>query len=216
MATEPTNKGTAEMHGAASFSSLLNVIPTVYYDLIARICPGMAFWVALSFVSPVFGKLSDLGSLSAANLFILIVLSYLSGIVFTGFSIVWDAFSLIVFSFSQGMQQLLGLNGSKGLASQWQRIAQKMEALAKKSEDPGRIVTKALAEVALCQNLLTGLVVLSIIGFISAGRHFYLPSEFIFPYVLIGISLLVSMLFRQAMFLGRVQALYTMYVDPEE
>ncbi len=215
MATKPTAKSAAEKPGEGSFSSLLNVIPSVYYDLIARICPGMAFWVALSFVSPVFGKLADLGSLSAANLFILIVLSYLSGIVFTGFCIVWDGLSLWLFSGSPALMRMLGLKPKAGLAFQFQQIAEQMEAVAKRSEDPGRIVTKALAEVSLCQNLLTGLFVLAALGGLSSGLHFFHPFDYILPYTLVGVALLVSMLFRQAMFLGRVQALYQMYVHSE-
>lgn len=199
--------------GEGSFSSLMNVVPNVYYDLIARICPGMAFWIALSFVSPVFGKLADLGTLSAANLFVLIALSYLSGIVFTGFSVIWDAVSLEVFSINKGMMELLGLKAKTGLREQWVVVAERMEAVAKASEDPGRTVTKALAEVALCQNLLTGLITLAVLGLYSAGKHFHSPLEYPIPYVLTAASLLVSMLFRQAMFLGRVHAIYRMYVS---
>ncbi|WP_263863803.1 hypothetical protein [Pseudomonas umsongensis] len=33
----------------SELSSLLNFIPRAYYDLIARVCPGMAFWVTLSY-----------------------------------------------------------------------------------------------------------------------------------------------------------------------
>ena len=197
--------------GGDSLSSLMNVIPSVYYDLIARICPGMAFWVALSFISPVFRKLADLGTFSAASLFVLVVLSYLSGIVFTGFSIVWDAFSLKLFSLSKGMMEALGLKAKTKLREQWVIIADKMEAVAKESEDSGRTVTKALAEVALCQNLVTGLITLAVIGFYSGGKHFYSPLEHVVPYVLTLFAVLASMLFRQAMFLGRVQAFYRMY-----
>jgi hypothetical protein len=83
MATASSAPSKAEESKDASAASLLNVIPTVYYDLIARICPGMGFWVALSFVSTEFAKLISFRALSGSDLFVLIVLSYLSGIVFT-------------------------------------------------------------------------------------------------------------------------------------
>ena len=78
----------------------------------------------------------------------------------------------------------------------------------------GRVVAKALAEVALCQNLLTGLLALAFISWLSEGQIFFLPREHFLELSSLALLFLIAMLFRQAMFLGRVQVLYQMHVDP--
>ncbi|MEF7615339.1 hypothetical protein V4F39_15580 [Aquincola sp. MAHUQ-54] len=192
--------------------SLADIVPTVYYDLIARVCPGAAFWITLSLVSPEVQRVFSVEKIGGTSLVLLILLSYLAGIVLSGFCLVWDAISYRLLSAPGWLSSPLGLRSSHGLARQWQLVAQKMEAIAKASHDPGRIVTKALAEVTLCQNLLTGLVVLGAIGLYSSGRHFFSPATYPGTFGVVFVAFLVSMLFRQAMFLGRTEALYEMHV----
>jgi hypothetical protein len=218
MSDQPSTKSAASGKSDNPLASVLNVVPAVYYDLIARICPGLAFWLSLAIGSEVASgrtvSLSSLPSLVPGNLFVLVVLSYLSGIVLTGFSILWDYSSLAIFSRSKKtVMPSLGLVEGKSLPIQWQCIADKMEAIAKVSDDAGRIVAKALAEVALCQNLLTGLFALVAIGAASKGTLFFDPSSYWWQLGLLALVFFVAATFRQAMFLGRVHSLYQMHAE---
>jgi hypothetical protein len=207
-----------DVSGMQSAKSLADIVPTVYYDLIARVCPGAAFWITISLVSPDVQRVFSIEKLSGISFVLLIVISYLAGIVLSGFCLVWDATSYKILSTPLRLRMPLGLDEAYGLPKQWELIAQKMEAVNKASADPGRIVTKALAEVTLCQNLLTGLVVLGAIGYISDGKHYFAPQHYPGIYAVVFFAFLVSMLFRQTMFLGRTQALYKLYVSqgPDE
>jgi hypothetical protein len=197
-----------------STKSLADIVPSVYYDLIARICPGAGFWITLSIGSSEVRKVYDLEKAVGASLVLFILISYLAGIVLSGFCLVWDALSYKLLSALKSLHDPLGLTKT-GITKQWQVVAEKMESVAKVSQDPGRIVTKALAEVALCQNLLSGLFVLLAIGACSDGKHFFDPRAYWLTYSIVAIVLFISMLFRQAMFLGRAHAIYQMYVEKE-
>lgn len=68
-------KEPGKSEGGSGLTSILNLIPSVYYDLIARICPGMAFWIVLAFKYP-HEQLQPPDILGGALLFVLIILSY--------------------------------------------------------------------------------------------------------------------------------------------
>jgi hypothetical protein len=211
----------------SGFSSLMNFVPSAYYDLIARVCPGMAFWIAISFKMPFLmghqpaapGHMPAmaLSDISGPMLFVLVVLSYVSGIVLTGFSIVWDWISLLCLSPSATMREHLGLTAPKGtpFSSRWKLVSSQIDAVVKRDDGAGRVLIKAMAEVTLCQNLLSGLFVLACIGYYSDGQSFFSPLLFSQFYVPIALALFLSMVFRQAMFLGRVNDLHRLYVPAE-
>ena len=200
-----------EQKMGAELSSLLNFIPSAYYDLIARVCPGMAFWVALSYkmgfmITP--GK--PPGLVSGADLFILILLSYVSGIVLTGFCVIWDAISIFIFQ-REPFGPALNLTNAATFTQRWKQISVSIDQVSQANDTAGRILVKAMAEVTLCQNLLTGLIVLAFIGSFSGGDKFYAFQPYCLYYLTIGGSLFFAMLFRQAMFLGRVMDLHRLY-----
>ncbi|HSI46833.1 MAG TPA: hypothetical protein VLA61_01025 [Ideonella sp.] len=203
----------------SGLSSLMNFVPSAYYDLIARVCPGMAFWVALSFKASLISGVNPkaLIEFSGAMLFVLIALSYVSGIVLTGFTVVWDWVSLMCLSTTKMMRKHLGLEAPRStpFSSRWKAVSLHIDAVVKEDDGAGRVLVKAMAEVTLCQNLLSGLLVLACIGHYSQDQRFFAPLRYMEFYIPIAFALFLSMLFRQAMFLGRVKDLYELYV-PEE
>jgi hypothetical protein len=201
-------------------ASLLNVVPTIYYDLIARICPGLAFWLAISVAGGAIGQLAKLEDLATKYFLVALVLSYLAGIVLTGASVLWDLLSFAIFWVFPRLRSELALDEaadgkSQGFFGTWQAVTRKMESIAKENASAGGIVTKALAEVSLCQNLLSGFVVLAFLGSVSNGKYFPNPLGNWDTYVPVFLALLGAMLFRQAMFLGRVEALHKTYPTDE-
>jgi hypothetical protein len=94
-------------------SGLWNSIPSLYYDLIARICPGMAFLIALSVQesdTTQHFSLTKLPTFSVASVVVLVALSYLVGMVLTGVSFVWDLLFLGLVSTSKGLRRHLQSN----------------------------------------------------------------------------------------------------------
>lgn len=201
----------AKKASEGGLSSMLNVVPTIYYDLIARICPGLAFWLAIALSGSSLGALGKLETLAKEHFVVMLVLSYLAGIVLTGASVIWDAITFALFLRIPALRGPLGLERQCSFVEAWHEVAQKMESVAKKSEAAGGIVTKALAEVTLCENLLTALLVLSCLGWLSSGRLFFDPAATLGYLLGAFFSLFIAMAFRQLMFLGRVEALYVMY-----
>lgn len=196
---------------SSELSSLLNFIPSAYYDLIARVCPGLAFWVALFYQLELIGTPDNpLPSLSGADLFILIVLSYVSGIVLTGFCIAWDWLSIFILAFPP-VRKTLNLPGGATFFQRWKLVLFSMDQVSKENDSAGRVLVKAMAEVTLCQNLLTGLIVLAGIGVLSNDEHLYAVGLSYCHYLLIGGSLFLAMVFRQAMFIGRVMGMHAIY-----
>jgi len=197
----------------AELSSLLNFIPSAYYDLIARVCPGMAFWVALSckmdFIIS-FSPDKPQASVSGADLFILILLSYVSGIVLTGFCVIWDAISIFILQRAP-FGTALTLANTATFTQRWKQVSVSIDQVSQANDTAGRILVKVMAEVTLCQNLLTGLIVLACIGGFTGGDKFYAFQPYCLFYLVIGGSLFFAMPFRQAMFLGRVMDLRTLY-----
>lgn len=208
-----TRVGEASKKAGDGLDAVLGVIPAIYYDLIARICPGIAFWLGLSINESRAFSLSGASSMVPDNVLLLVVLSYLSGIVLTGFAIFWDYATLGLFlALGTRFSGSLGLTSAGGLPTQWMDIARKMDEIAKKNDEAGRTVTKSLAEVALCENLLTGLIALILIRLCLGSGFFVDLSKHGLPLLLLGLTFFTAIVFRQAMFLGRVRALHLTYV----
>jgi hypothetical protein len=147
---------------------------------------------------------------SGADVLILILLSYVSGIVLTGFCVIWDAISIFILQRAP-FGTALNLANVATFTQRWKQVSVSIDQVSQANDTAGRILVKAMAEVTLCQNLLTGLIVLACIGGFSGGNKFYAFQPYYLYYLAIGGSLFFAMLFRQAMFLGRVMDLYTLY-----
>ncbi|QFG31794.1 hypothetical protein F6476_22770 [Pseudomonas umsongensis] len=142
-------------------------------------------------------------SVSGADLFILILLSYVTGIVLTGFCVFWDAASIFILERAP-FCTTLNLASAATCTQRWNQVSVSIDQVSITNDTVGRILVKAMAEVPLCQNLVTGLIVLACIGSFSGGTKFYAFQPYYHYYLLSFCSLFCAMLFRQAMFLGRV------------
>ncbi|NBF12572.1 hypothetical protein [Pseudomonas sp. Fl4BN1] len=213
MSDDKSSKG----ESGGGLTSIMNVVPNVYYDLIARVCPGMAFWIVLSFKYPILPGVEqeDVPSaITGALLIVLIILSYVSGIVFTGFAILWDLLSIAILACTRNMTELMGLASQQPLrfTQKWKAVSKNIDQVIKENDGAGKILIKAMAEVTLCQNLLTGFVVLALLELNYKTPNFIPIPQYKMLYFCIAAALVASMLFRQAMFLGRVKDLHELYV----
>ncbi|MFJ3117608.1 hypothetical protein ACIPI6_13815 [Pseudomonas protegens] len=206
-------KEPGKSEGGSGLTSILNLIPSVYYDLIARICPGMAFWIVLAFKYP-HEQLQPPDILGGALLFVLIILSYVSGIVFTGFAPLWDWLSIATLNRCRFLAALVGLADAPASSSfaRWKAVTRQLDEVIQADDGAGKTLVKAMAEISLCQNLLTGCIALALIeigfsacGALSMAQH---PGFNGFS----ALALLVAMYMRQMMFLGRVSHLHQLHV----
>lgn len=222
--TQTTKSDSGTSKGGGDFSSLLNFIPSAYYDLIARVCPGMAFWLAIAYAGKIAVGASDqtlwqwMNTLSGAMLFILIVLSYVSGIVLTCTSLIWDLLSFFILSSIPRLRDHLGLTrpSKGGFMDIWKAVSVHIDEVEKEDADAGRVLVKAMAEVTLCQNLLSALIILAIVGLLPGHQWSLPPADNAFLYWGTGVLLFLAMMFRQIMFLSRVKDLHILYATKPE
>jgi len=175
---------------SGSLSSLGQLIPSVFYDLIARVCPGVAFLVALFWHKR--HAIEHLVHNAWVGFFLLLGAGYIAGLLLTTLSLLWTV--------------LIGLPIQCAFnirINEWSRN----DEIAEVNPEAGTTLAKMQAEATLAQNLLTGFVVLWIAvekGALCLGPIKHYPWA-IFP-VLGG-----SVVFRTAVYLGRQQKLYEMY-----
>jgi hypothetical protein len=134
-----------------------------------------------------------------------------SGIVLTGFCVAWDAISIFILERAP-FCTALNLASAATFTQRWKQVSLSIDQVSQANDNAGRVLVKAMAEVTLCQNLLTGLIVLACIGSFSDNSKFYAFQSYYLYYITIGFSLFFAMLFRQAMFLGRVMDLHGLYI----
>lgn len=209
----PTKPDAGKPEGGG-LGTIFSVIPTIYYDLIARVAPGLAFWLVLWLGTRGVAPLDAARSALEGQPLIVLVLSYLAGMLFTGLSFLWDALCFGVFWLVKPLRAPLGLDQARSFIQTWEVVARRMDEIGRVSEASGGIVTKALAEVAMTENLLTGLLLLVVIG-LASDWQLLRVLQVQAPWVAAGaLLLLATILFRQAMFLGRVKVLHRMHCRP--
>jgi hypothetical protein len=121
---------------SAPLVSLAQLIPSVYYDIIARVCAGVPFLVTLLWSQK--DKVAKLALSPWVGFLLLLGAGYLTGLVLTSGSLLWDVLAL----------------------QRWSRN----DEIAAVDKDAGAVLAKMAAEAALCQNLLTAFVVLLIVN----------------------------------------------------
>jgi hypothetical protein len=84
-----------------------------------------------------------------------------------------------------------------------------MDTVSARDPEAGRTLAKTLAEVALCENLLTALFVLIALGMAYPETLFFSPGCHAILLTVLGVALVVAVFFRGVMFLGRVSSIYT-------
>ena len=126
-------------------------IPTLFYDTLARICPGAAFVF--------FIGLKDRTSLSSASeqLIVLVVGGYITGVLLT-------VISAAIF---YGQLDLLGRLSTRFKPLCPSQIWDQINAIDAHCERHAMLLVKIEAEMTLCHNLFVGFVIL--IGLQRAG-----------------------------------------------
>lgn len=166
--------------------SAVGVVPSLYYDLIARIVPGMAFCVAAAWDSNLF----KFGT--AIDLSILVGAGYLAGMLLTTVTyITSDVIWFLIVLIARNLDGYAELRGPWGIGMQLDKIAMT-------DQHSYREILKFFAEAVACENLLSGFLILLI------GRCNSWPTTSILArqdvsnclLVMVGVLLFVSAVLR--------------------
>lgn len=208
MSTLGTESKEGSSKAGDAISTVLNLIPTLYYDLIARVCPGLALLCALLLAS---GRQTEarefLRSGTAPELVFLLLLGYVAGISLTGVSALWDLSAIWLLDRLDALPAM----GNKcfpemKVIDKVKVFVQRADYVSLTSEAAGRTLGKMYAEVALAQNLLTGILVVMLFLLANDGWQSFDRAGMRYA-IAIAVLLFLSMLYRQAAFLSRLDAL---------
>jgi hypothetical protein len=125
--------------------ALGKTIPSVYYDLIARVCAGVPFLTMILWGRDTFGEITLIKFL------LLLGAGYIAGLLLTSVSVLWGWVDLLI---------LLVLHGPFG----WRDWSSRNDEIYVKDKDAGTTLAKMEAEATLCKNLLTGFLLLLILN----------------------------------------------------
>jgi polyferredoxin len=194
--------------------AFLNLIPTVYYDLIARVAPGLTLLIALVAFKwgrdiPAKESLSIVATTPA--LVVILLISYVLGMILTSAAFFWDFLSFFVLGMLFGNSKLGWWCLFGRFTEAWAKCSNEMDEVAKLNEGAGSTLGKMMAETSLCENLLSGLLVLVAIGWLSAGVHFYHPNQYPILYGSMATLLVFGVLYRQRVFVGRVSSMLSVH-----
>lgn len=142
-------KSTSGAGGEGRVKEAKSLIPSLYYDLIARVIPGCA--LILLWAPHAFSELLDKSS--SAALVLLLVLGYLIGMLLTAISIVWSTPVLILAAFPCTRSALV-LKESR-LLKALVELGTRNDAIAIRNPEAGVTLAKMQAETMLGKNLLT-------------------------------------------------------------
>lgn len=176
---------------SADITSVLGLIPSVYYDLIARVIPGLALVGALwgaGVKIPVELSGGVLGVLA------LLLGGYLAGMVMTPVSLIWDYLSFVLVS-------LLLVRQHGG----WMQVTARMDLVGTRKVEAGGTLAKMMAETVLCENLLT----VAVIGYLLSPQAWRVPGPLAFWrleewWIVAIVGLSINILFRQSALLYRL------------
>ena len=140
--------------GDLDLKSAGEIVPSLYYDLIARVCAGVPFVLLL-----VYWKQKDLGGLismfGASGAALLVVLfGYLAGLLATPLA------GLFAGPIQLALKRKLKLR-DLGSMEYLLEISRRSDAITLKDRAMGAVLGKMGAEKILCQNLLLGAVALA-------------------------------------------------------
>jgi hypothetical protein len=136
-------------------------IPQLFYDLIARVVPGTAFLLALTWDRPeTAGAFQRYGE--AAKVLFLLGVGYAAGLTLTGLSnfldMAWWWYAKWLMPRYKGNWEVLcDLKEHARAPAEVMQIASKVGRVDRAAADS---LSKQFAEVTLCENLLVGLILL--------------------------------------------------------
>jgi hypothetical protein len=195
--TQSMGETVAEETGA--LESLGKVIPSIYYDLIARVCAGVPFLIVL-----LWQYRETFGEITWAKLTLLIGAGYVVGLVLTSLSIIWSPVNFVLMAILK-----IPLNN-------WRHGLVRNDEIVAKDKEAGATLAKMQAEATLCQNLVDGLLMLIIL---NATSVFVVPAIAACSTACRWTTVLIlglAAIFRSAVYLGRQDHLYHLYVKAPE
>lgn len=180
-----------------SLKSVAELIPSLYYDLIARICAGVPFLALL--LSAQKDSMNRLVPDSVVGLILLLGAGYVVGFLLTPLSLAWNA---IIMPLSWFLLRVPGLD--------W-RHTKLNEEIALKGPEAALNLTKMQAEATMCQNLLSGYVFLFMadwkMGFSVPMLH---DHGLLFAYTM-PLLLGVCAVFQTMAYIRRQKMLYSIF-----
>ncbi|SRR5260370_16091641 len=177
-----------------------SVIPSVYYDLIARVTAGAPFAVVL--LDSNHAKLTEMEPMigKAGILLMLLLGSYLVGMLLTPIS---SIFELPFMWFSRRALGLQSYSLMKGSYEQTKRMAQVSAA----DKESGTTENKMAAEAVLFRNLFAGFLILLGLRCVHLVDFPLSPAK----YALLLLSLLIALVHRRVVHIGRQKAFYEIW-----
>jgi hypothetical protein len=130
-----------------ALEGLGKIIPSVYYDLIARVGSGVPFLAVL-----LWGHRGSFGEVTWAKLTLVLGAGYIVGLVLTPLSFLWGVLQLL-------MRRVLKMPTWK-----WREGPHLSDLISAKNKEAGATLAKMQAEAILCQNLFTAFLWLIIIN----------------------------------------------------
>jgi hypothetical protein len=132
---------------SGALDGLGKIIPSIYYDLIARVCAGVAFVTVL-----LWDHRSLLGDVTWAKITLLLGAGYIVGLVITPLSLPWGLFQLLV-------RRMLKMPDWD-----WHEGPSLSDQITARDKQAGGTLGKMQAESVLCENLFSGFLLLTILN----------------------------------------------------
>jgi hypothetical protein len=128
-------------------TEIAKVVPSVYYDLIARVSAGTPFLVTL-----LWPYRENYGELTWEKLLLLLGAGYIVGLLLTALSVLWLPVELLIMVVLRTPMK------------NWRRGLTRNDEIAVRSEQAGATLAKMQAEATLCQNLFSGFSLLVLLN----------------------------------------------------
>lgn len=174
---------------AGALQELGKVIPSIYYDLIARVCSGIPFLAIL-----LWERIDAFGELTWVKLTLLVGAGYVAGLLLTPLSRLWLPLELLLL-------KILRIP-----IDDWRRGLPRNDEIAARDQQAGATLAKMQAEATLCQNLFCAFVLLILLNYTGT---FLVPAA---GKWVMGLILGLAAIFRTTVYLGRQNNLYEIVV----
>ncbi len=198
-------------------TKLGSIIPSLYYDLIARVCAGVPLLVLLLWQQrELFAPLGD--SPSVAFL-LLLGAGYIAGLILTPFSLVWNFPLLPFFNAWFGLPKAsIFINRSKieipASESGIDLMSIRNDRVSAIDPAAGATLAKMQAEAVLCKNLTTAFLLLVVVDFLGLANVAAVHGASTQLRISVFILLWFAALHRTAVYLGRQNLLYKIVTMP--
>lgn len=173
------------------------VVPSFYYDLIARVVPGAAtLLLATLFAIPGTGLLQPTESWSGWSALAILATSYLTALLLTPLGGLIGLLLWVLFRRIRSLEML-------SPAELWRRI----DSIETRRPEVAATLSKMAAEMTLSENLLAGIVAVSALRALP-GADALTPALGIWLLVGLGLLLVVNLGLRHEVLSRRINRLY--------